>query len=50
MPIGGQVTLVIRLALDADGHPYGSLRRGEVEPVHFAGWLRLMAEISAAVG
>ncbi|MHB8296477.1 MAG: hypothetical protein ACYDH5_18060 [Acidimicrobiales bacterium] len=47
---GGEVTVVIRLALDAEGHPYGSLRRGEAEPVGFAGWLALMAEISAVFG
>ena len=48
--VGEQVTVVIRLALDAEGHPCGSLRCGDGEPAGFAGWLDLMAEISAVLG
>ena len=46
---GEEVTVVIRLALDAEGHPCGSLRCGDGEPADFAGWLDLMAEISAVI-
>ena len=48
-PGAEEATVVIRLALDAEGHPYGSLRCGESEPAAFAGWLALMAEITAAL-
>ena len=42
---------MIHLALDAEGRPCGSLRCGDdAEPAGFAGWLDLMAEISAVVG
>lgn len=49
MLAGEEVTVVIRLALDADGHPHGTLRPGDGEPARFAGWLALMAEITAAL-
>ena len=48
--VGEEVTVVIRLALDAEGHPCGTLRCGDGEPAGFAGWLDLMAEISAVLG
>lgn len=47
--VGEEVTVVIRLALDTEGHPCGSLRCGDGEPAGFAGWLDLMAEISAVI-
>ena len=48
--VGEEVTVVIRLAIDTEGHPCGSLRCGDGEPAGFAGWLDLMAEISAVLG
>ena len=50
VPVGEEVTVVIHLALDAEGHPFGTLRCGDGEPAGFAGWLDLMAEISAVLG
>ena len=49
-PGADETTVVIRLALDAEGHPCGTLRHGNSQPARFAGWLGLMAEVSAAIG